>query len=134
VRFDADAAEIEAVGVPAGRHGPLRHRPAFGVSAAGLDQQIEFRRLEDEKSPVKPFREFRGAMAVVSVVSIMPPPGVMKKGEQRDDAGIRPSVAGEHQAVPAHARPVPDAMDAVPVEGELLPQVRNQFPCDQALH
>lgn len=135
MRFDADAAEIEAVGIPAGCHGSFRHRSAFRMHAAGFSEQIEFDRFKDkETAAVNLLCEFRGTVAMVAIAAIMKSSGIVQDGEQLDDASVRPGMAGKHQTVSAHSRPVPDAVNAIPLERELLSQASEQLPGDQVAH
>ena len=51
---------------------------------------------------------------------------VMHQAEQRRHAFVQAQPEGQRDTVEPHARPVCRAVDAVPVEAELLPQMCHQ--------
>ncbi len=55
-------------------------------------------------------------MAVIEALRIM------EKGEELDDARVRPVDASQTQAVGADPGPMRQAVDAVPIEAEFVPQ------------
>ena len=61
--------------------------------------------------------------AVVFVVVLVDPPGVMKKRKQLDHMPVRAGVAGQHQPVGPHPGPVGDAVVAPPVNSQLAAQM-----------
>src|SRR4051812_16501059 len=70
-RGDADATEVEAVGVPAGGEGRVVGDPAVGVEEAGLEEEVEASVVEvDERAPERA-GELAAAQAVVRVVMLV---------------------------------------------------------------
>ncbi len=72
-RRDADAAEVEPVGVPAGDDRGIAHRVAVAVQAHRLAEVIEFGRRQFRNLSVaaKPHREVGGAMAVTWIMAVV---------------------------------------------------------------
>jgi hypothetical protein len=73
-------------------------------------------------------------VTVLPVAAIVLPSKIVQRCKALDDHGVRAGLICEDQANAAHARPMAGAVDAVPVEGELAPQERDEIGRDDATY
>ena len=100
------------------------------VADAGFGQQGEPRGVEVEDGPGEAPGQVGAARAVLRVVAVVVAAGVVEVREEFDDVGAGAGEPGETQAVLAHALPVREAVDAVPIQPVLGPNRRD----DRAPH
>jgi len=120
VRGDADAWEIEPVGIEADAEGGIDLRWAAVVDLAGGYEEVHAGIVELE---VAGFAEIDGELgtagAVFGVGVFVFAAGIMEDGEKADDLLVGRVVGGEVEAVAADGQPMAGAVDGVPAEAEL---------------
>src|SRR5690606_10564480 len=127
IRTDAHATEVEPVGIPARLHQGVRIDVAIAVALAGLLEQRQRIRVQgDHALAPQPVGVLRRARPVFGIVVVIAALRVVHQSEQGRHAFVQTESAGQRDTVEAHARPVRRTVDAVPVEAELLPQMRHQ--------
>ena len=120
IRVDADAAEVEAVGVEADGEGWFGLGWAAVVDLAGGDEEIHTEVVELEMASLTEIEgELRSAGAVFRVGIFIVPAGVVKDGEETDDFLIGIMMTSEVEAVAAHGEPVGRAVVGMRIEPEL---------------
>lgn len=87
-RHDADAAEVQAVGVPAGLNGDVRAHMVGAVTPNGAAQRIQLRAGEIVKLAVLAGGQLGTAFAMLGVASVMIPATVMQEREELHDKNI----------------------------------------------
>jgi len=116
---DADAAEIEAVGVEADGEGGVGLRGCAVVDAAGGDEEFHAEVVEVEVAFVaEADGEFGTARAVSGVAAFIFPAGVVEEGEEADDFNVAGVVLAKVEAVAEDGAPVSGAMVGVGSETE----------------
>ena len=123
---DADAPEIQAIGVPAGLDRDVGIQEAVAVMGARKAQQLCLLVADrDEPLLAQGLDEGRGAVAVLPVRVVVPSARVVEEREERHHRATGAGLLCETQAVQAHARPVRCAVDAAPVERKVLADAGN---------
>jgi hypothetical protein len=114
VRSDADAAEVETVGVQADGEGGFGLGISAVVDVAGGDEEIHAKVIELEMAGLAEFEgELCAAWAVLRVAVFVFPAGVVKKGEEADDFLVGCVMVGEIQAIATDREPVGGAVERV---------------------
>ena len=119
IRGDADAAEVEAVGVEANGEGGFGLGRAAVVDVAGGDEEIHAEVVELEVAGLAEREgELRTALAVLGIAIFVFPAGIVEDGEEADDFLIGGMMAGEVEAVAADGAPVGRAVVGLRAETE----------------
>ena len=115
VGLDADAPQVQSVGIPARTDRGLALDMAIAVEAHGLTEVLEFRGIELDQDSFSPQAdcEVSCALAVQRVAVIVVPLAVVQVGEPGDDRGV--DVEGLRDAAPVEpdTTPVRDAVNAI---------------------
>ena len=93
--------------------------------AGGLEQR-QRGVVEVEEPTAEGGGEVRGPGAVLGIVVVVVPAGVVEEGEQLHHPAVRAGGFGQEQAVVAHPGPVGGPVDPRPVEAEVPPQMVDQ--------
>ena len=110
---DADSPDVEPVGVPAGAQGRVIGGQAGRVKADGLLELPESVPVEGEDERHDPVELFRRPGAVVRVVPVVQPAGVVEQGEKAHHRQVGTTAFGNAQTERLDPLPVP-----WPVDGE----------------
>ncbi len=113
MRDDADPAQVEAVGVPAGLNRDVRMSSLMGVARAGSMQQPEVFVGQLEQLASQRGGEFGSPRTVLWVRAFIHAFGVVKHGKQRHDLDLGTGDRAESPAVLQDPRPMRHAMNAV---------------------
>lgn len=89
---------------------------AARVTAAGLQQQIEFAVGQEDVRTQQGGREARGAPAVLAVMAVVHAAGIVQEGEELDHLRAGSGARGEPESVYTHPGPVADTVDSVPIQ------------------
>ena len=120
IRGDADATEVEAVGVEADGEGGVGLGRAAVVDVAGGDEEIHAEVVELKVADLAEREgELRAALAVLGIAIFVFPAGIVKDGEEADDFLIGGMMAGEVETVAANCLPVRRAVVGMRAETEL---------------
>lgn len=120
IRGDADATEVEAVGVEADGEGGFGLGRAAVVDLAGGDEEIHAEVIELEVAGLSEIKgELCAAGAVLRVGVFIVSAGVVEEGEEADDFLIGGVMAGEVETVAADGEPVGWAVVGMRTEPEL---------------
>jgi hypothetical protein len=127
MRCDADAAEVQPVGIPTGADGGVVVMVAGGVPGAGMVKEFEMLVGQIEEFSAQRERERGTACAVVGVVTIVFPAAVVKEGEKAHDRDDGLAVCGDDECIPLDPPPVGRAVDRMRWEcrgqgGHVLPE------------
>lgn len=116
----ADAAEVQAIGVPAGLDGRCCLSLAVAVFFAGLAQPIELAAVEAEQAvPVELYGELGSARAMAFVAAFIDALRVVQQREQPHHQRISSVMLHHMKSVSHHPCPVSGTMDTIPVQPEL---------------
>ncbi len=110
---DADSANIEAVGIPAGADRRVGGGMAGRVMTDGLLEQLEPVAVEGEDGRHDPVEHLRRAGAVAEVVAVVQSAGVVQQGEKAHHRQVGAAAFGEAQAEGFDPLPVPWPVDGV---------------------
>ncbi len=119
IRKEADAPEIQAIGVPTSPHCHIRALQSVAMIAAGFDQSLQLACAYAEIFSAEITSEIPGAVAVKRVVIIIPALRIMQEGEELDNSRIGAVDTGKAQAVGPDSGPMRQAVDALPIQPEL---------------
>jgi len=123
---NAGARQVEPVGVPAGGDGRIVDQPFARVPGAGGTQQVEGRSRDPQVLGPQGDGEPGRAWAMVGIVVVVEPHGVVKKGEWANHGHVGPGPLGEPDPVPFYARPVLQPVDRTQVgRGVLQHQLKD---------
>lgn len=94
--------------------------------AASVDQLVAAWRIQRQQATVERRDERRCPSAVVPVEAIVVPLRIVEIGKELDDDRIGARIGGKAQTIVPHPVPMRLAVDAIQVEGELLPDEGQQ--------
>ncbi len=121
LRADADAPEIETVGVPADLHRQCVVRASRRMTREGDSEELEALVVEVDERPTEGFRELRGSGAVLWVGPVAFTATVVEVGEEFDHLDLRDLVVSrDSKAVLANPLPVIGAVKAEIAEHEAI--------------
>ena len=112
VRGDADAAEIEAIGIPAGLDGRVCLGESVGVQSAGFVKEFEAVVVEMHERTSQGMGEISPTKTMAPVDRLIYPPRIMEEGEKFHHLDIGSRGLGNPASILYHPRPVEDAMRA----------------------
>ena len=118
VRPDADAAEVQAIGVPAGLEGEVTRREPIGVEPAGLLEQRETPVVGMDQGAAEAPGQLAAPEPVPRIAILVHPARIVEQGKERDDLGIGAESFGQEAAVLVHAAPMQDTVH--PAVGEAV--------------
>jgi hypothetical protein len=124
--FDSDPAEVEPVRVPARLYGHVGFGRPVAVVTARKGQQRGLLARDAGYLSADLLNQSSRARSVRQVMAVVFAFAIVQKGEELNDARARGSAFGKGEAVSTHARPMPCAVDTVPVEREPRPQEFNE--------
>lgn len=120
VRGDANAPEIQTVGVEADGEGRIDLRCGTVMNLAGGDEELHAGVVEVEVSCLAEFeRQLRAARTVHGVGIFVFPTGIMEQREKPDNLLVGGMMPAEIEAVAQDRAPVARAMVGVSAEAEL---------------
>ena len=113
IRGDAEAGEVEAVGVPAGADGGVVGMGDVGVAVTGEAEGLKLAFVERHESGGVEFAGESGpARAVAGVGAVVEAARVMEEGEIAHDGGVGSGGWGKEEPVALDPPPVADPVDA----------------------
>jgi hypothetical protein len=119
IRGDADATEVEAVGVEADGEDRFGLGRSAVVDFAGGDEESHAKVVEVEVAGLAEFQsELCAARAVLRVAVFVLPAGVVEKGEEADDFLVGLVMADEVKSIAADGAPVGGAVVGLRPEAE----------------
>ena len=110
VRGDADAAEIEAIGIPAGLDGRVCLGESVGVQSAGFVKEFEAVVVEMHKRTTQCPRQVPSPLPVPAIDALIDPARIVKEREERHDFGVGTVFLRDMKPVFHHPRPVGDSV------------------------
>lgn len=119
VRGDADASEVQSVGVEADAEGWIGLRAGTVVDLAGGDEEFHPGVVELEVPGLaKGECQLRAARAVLRIMEFVLPAGIMEQREKPDDLLVGRMMPAEIEAVAQDRAPVAGTMIGVGAEAE----------------
>jgi hypothetical protein len=119
IRGDADAAEVEAVGIEADAEGRVGLGFAAVVNPAGGHKEVHAGVIELDVAGGAEFEGEPGTTrSVLRIVEFIFPAGIMEEGEETDDLLVRRMMLAEIKAVPQNRAPVVRAVIGMGAEAE----------------
>ena len=106
--MDADAPQVEPVGIPASLDRDVSFGEAIAVEGAGIGKMLKAAGWELKDRALKGFGEIGCPPAMVQVPAVLKPPGIVQIGKKLNGIRVRAGYLGQSQA---------DGMNPLPVSG-----------------
>ena len=110
---DADARQVQAIGIPAGANRRVTVRAASGMPFAGFAEQRKLLVIKFERNAAELLCAGRTAWAVSGVVSVILAPAIVEDAEEPHDLHIRAARFGQPQADLFNASPMPRSVNGL---------------------
>ena len=116
---DADPAQVQSIGVPAGADGRIIAVKLVRMAFAGAAEEVKSLVGQLEEDPPELRGKLGAAGSVTGIAIVVLPAAVMEDGKQPDHGGVGGGLRGKPQAVPLHPTPVGRTVNRSRPAGEL---------------
>lgn len=110
MRGDANASQIETIGIPARLDSRICVGESVGVQSASFVEKFEALVIEMHERTAQRARKISPTLPVAVIDLFIHPARIVEKGEKRYDFSVRTVGLGDLQSVFQHPRPMDDSV------------------------